>query len=143
MAFKFKSSLIAGAIFIWAIVLGAALMNNPSLSGAKSRLVIMKEEMDALLGQGGRVVDAEESAKYGGALLARLIGDEGWSRLLLQRYQETLVSRGWKRIQDTPILYCKDEILIKLQPNAGVTNGVGTNYIGMTYDASTIKRCNS
>jgi hypothetical protein len=106
-----------------------------------SKFGMMKNDMDALLGEGGSVLRSDGNIKYGNAVLVRIISDEGWSTALLRNYQKTLEVRGWKRIEDDEILYCKNGIQATLKPNDGVLDGKGVNYIGMTYNALTIKRC--
>lgn len=141
MFVKFKAHLIAGWVLICLFLLLNALVSNPSSSKAATRLALMQEDMAILLGQGGKVVNETSNAKYGGAFLTRYLSDEGWSDSLLSRYQATLVSRGWSQLGRRPLKYCKDGILATLEPNHGVIDGVGINYVGMTYNAMTIQEC--
>jgi hypothetical protein len=118
-----------------------ALVRNPGMVDMNSKFGMMKNDMDALLGEGGSVLRSDGNIKYGNAVLVRIISDEGWSTALLRNYQKTLEVRGWKRIEDDEIFYCKNGIQATLKPNDGVLDGKGVNYIGMTYNALTIKRC--
>ena len=138
---KYKRYIIALALCIWATILVFALRTNPSAQEAKAKLVIMEADMDAAMQNGGKIIRSQSISKYGGALVSRLLSDEGWSIALMHKYQYTLVDRGWNAVGNTNLFYCKGGILAEFKPNSGVVDGIGTNYISMVYDPFTIRKC--
>ena len=100
----------------------------------------MQADIDNLLKVGGTVIDRSENFKYGSAYVLLVMSETGWSQELMSKFDVELKERQWVK---HPVLdaYCLDGMQIVVRRHTGMHNGVGTNFVGATYDASTIKQC--
>ena len=138
---RYKHLVIASTIGIWTLVVVSALFSNPSLNQAQLKLSEMNTDLDSLLVQGGKVVSSTKVAKYGRAHASRVIAMEGWSSALLARYVQTLQEKKWKRLPGPDLEFCRDGMLAVLKEDAGMLNKQSVNYLDVTFDAATIRKC--
>lgn len=142
-----KSVLIGIWVLACVIVLLFFAEGNPSKKESSEHLNIMRGDMHAALMNGGAVYSVSTNAKYGGALLYLNLMVVGWSFDLVEKYQITLVHRGWRRqsIGNESISLCKDGMLarIGLVPEIDSSRGqsVKVYEFSMKYGGDTIKMC--
>ncbi len=138
---RYKPYAIALAIFVWGCVVFAGLTINPSVAESRTKLSMMKADMDALMKQGGKVLTVYENAKFGGARVYVTFHDEGWSSDLVRRYEEALLFRNWKKVEGSLNSFCKNGVLAKIATSSGMQDGYGVNSVSMIFNPTTIEQC--
>lgn len=138
---RYKPYAIALAIFVWGCVVFGGLTINPSVAESRTKLSMMKTDMDALKKQGGQVLAIDENAKFGGAILLVTFHDEGWSSDLVRRYEEALLFRNWKKVEGSSNRFCKNGVLAKIVANAGMRDGHVIHSVNMVFNSATIEQC--
>jgi hypothetical protein len=133
-----KYSFLVLLLPVWAYGLYFVITSNPTDS--EEKLSLMKSDITQLLEIGGTVIERSENAKYGGAYISLLMSEVGWSEELMERYAAVLTRNGWVRRNDLRG-YCFSGMKLVMTRHSGMKDGIGVNYIGMTYNAQTIRDC--
>lgn len=123
---------------IWAYFLYFAITENPIDS--QEKMVRMRADIENLLAVGGRVIEREENAKYGGAYISLVMSDIGWSAELMEKYEAALLRGGWVKRTDLNA-YCFNGMKIEIKRHAGMRDQSTVNYIAAMYNAQTLKEC--
>lgn len=104
----------------------------------------MREEIAALLSQGGEVVSQYKSpVSVRGGVLGECLSAASWNDDLLEKYRRTLSERGWKNIGGKRVLrYCKEGMMTEIGLDAAQIDGIKCNEIAISYLQATIHECN-
>lgn len=138
---RYKPHALALGVGICVLLLINAVVSNPTLGQAQSGLRMMRQEADAVLANGGKVIDRDTVAKYGVARLGFVIAAEGWSSALKQRYINTLIERNWTRLPGNDIRLCKGSTMVTLRTDAGMIGNQSVNTLQFLFDGWTKKEC--
>ena len=138
---RYKLHLIATMAILWVAVLLFAFTSNPSSADTGKKLHMMVGDMRQLMTLGGKVLVETQRAKYGSAIVYRVLSDEGWSNDLVRKYSAALLRNNWKPLPGSALSYCKEGVLAEIEPNSGTHDNKGTNMVSMVYDASSLRKC--
>lgn len=116
--------------------------SDPTQMELFDRLAMMRSDMQAVISDGGRVVDYynnNSKTTFARAHLMLTIDGKSWTVDLRRAHRETLLARGWKQVSGAVenMSFCKSGAFAVI--SAPATTGGG--YVDMEFDANTIVQC--
>ncbi|MBN3757651.1 hypothetical protein G3N95_32330 [Paraburkholderia sp. Tr-20389] len=120
------------------------LLKNPT--DVSRKFVVMKSDMDYMLGMGGNVVYRKDLDRGSVASLTRSISADSWTNQLFGKYQAALEDRGWKvrpHTENARWEACKLGVLAALDKKPEFFPALSTETYGVRfeYSAGTISEC--
>jgi hypothetical protein len=112
------------------------LIKNPT--DTTSKFMMMKADMEYTLGAGGEVVFMKDLDRGSVASLMRSISAKSWSDDLFNKYQHSLLARGWKNVPANGGYWqaCKLGALVTLDKKPSFFPALGENIYGMRFEYS-------
>lgn len=137
MTKKIRTSLAVILFFLMIGLIAYNIQRNPT-DGAQ-KLIAMEKTAATLLSLGGNVVEKKQNSKYGGAVITILFDNKDWSPELVKKYEDSLINNGWSLRESGT--FCRDSAELKIISHSSEKNGRVFNFVGISYDAITIKNC--
>jgi hypothetical protein len=129
-------------VVLLSIAMGSyAIYKNPSITESHRRFLVMKEDMEKIAKNGGIVLSATETDKYGVADLSVKFIAGSLSDEVRERNANTLSGLGWSPISGTKSGYCKDGILYSSYFPEETYDGRKILAMNFRYTAQTIDIC--
>ena len=134
--------LVVMALFVLVIVsLVRSCQSDPTQMQLFERLAMMRNDMQAVIGDGGRVVSYDDNRKttFARVYIQLSIDKQTWSVDLQQAYRQTLLTRGWKQVRGAAgnLACCKSGAVAVISAPAAP----GAGDVDMEFDANSIARC--
>ncbi|WP_175998879.1 hypothetical protein [Burkholderia stabilis] len=140
---KLKTWLQLAVVAIFVVVavsLVRSCQADPTQIQLFDRLAMMRNDMQAIIDGGGRVVryDNNEKTTFAGVYLLVSIDRQTWTVDLQRIYGNTLLARGWVRvIRGSELSFCKNGAFASVTAPIAGRNGS----ISMTFDAASVSKC--
>jgi hypothetical protein len=130
------------ALFIFALVnLLRSCQSDPTQIQLFDHLAIMRNDMQAVIHDGGQVVRYDNNGKttFARVYLLLSIDRQTWTIDLERTYINTLLARGWTQVKgaNSERSFCKNGAFASITAPADIRNGS----VGMTFDAASISKC--
>lgn len=130
------------AIFVVAVIsLVRSCQADPTQTQLFDQLAMMRDDMQAIINDGGRVVRYDNNGKttFSRVYLLLSIERKTWSVDLQRIYGNTLLARGWVMVKNEAgeRSFCKGGAFASVTAPATDRNGS----IAMVFDAASISKC--
>jgi hypothetical protein len=134
--------LVVIALLIFALVsLVRSCQSDPTQMQLFNQLATMRNDMQAVIHDGGHVVKYDDNGKttFARVYLLLSIDRQTWTIDLERAYRNTLLARGWTQVKEatSELSFCKNGAFASVTAPANTRNGS----VGMTFDAASISQC--
>jgi hypothetical protein len=135
MAFKISMPVVG-------IILGInAFVKNPSSAVSHDRMTWMRQAMTSFVCCGDPVAASYQEAKYGGSSLSKTVLKTADSDEKRDKNLAKLESLGWRKVGAAS--WCNGDVMLRIVEDRFRGRSENYFYYGLSFDASTIKRCRS
>lgn len=129
-------------LFVFTVVsLVRSCQSGPTQMELFDRLAMMRSDMQAVINDGGQVVDYYNNNKttYARDHLLLTIDKRSWTLELQSAYSKTLLMRGWKKVKGDAgnLSFCKRGASAEI----AAPTATGGGYVDMEFDANSISQC--
>ena len=129
-------------LFVLAMVsLVRSCKRDPAQMQLFERLAMMRSDMQAVIGNGGRVTNYDDNRKttFARVYILLSIDKQTWTINLQRAYRDTLLARGWTQVRGAAdvLSFCKNGAFAVLSDSAAANGG----YVDMEFDANSLAQC--
>jgi hypothetical protein len=138
-----KALRIARFVFVPTCIIAAiyAIHRNPSFALSQEKLTYMQLTMKKLLSNGEQVIYQRDLAKFGGAWSSRIIDEKSLTQHQKEEERKTLLSLGWKPIDNSSNQFCMNGIFLKFGEDIDSHEGKEVISIQGSFTARTVVVC--